>query len=219
MVELRKLGWIVSVAIAGLAISSIAPSMQSKADAESRTRLAWPDNGNSDENDRRRAALPQQAVTFVLQPTTHEAALASLPASAAALFPMSYREIGAMSQTVRVHDLYNVTMLRSKPYGSENGVSYYQVALHFNYDNNWIPRDPGSTSDVVSVDVLYNAQDFDPRSDYEVGINFTGLSTDRTDEATGWFDLYQPDGQLGAHTFYVTRPYKAGWRETPFREY
>ncbi|MFN9007497.1 MAG: hypothetical protein ACK5WH_00010 [Hyphomonadaceae bacterium] len=219
MFEARKLGWIVSAAIVWSVILSVAPSMQSKADAQSRTRLAWPSNGNSGENERRRAQLPQQAVTFVLQPTTHEAALAGLPSSAAALLPASYREIGAMSQTVRVHDLYNVTMLRSKAFGSENGVSYYNYTLYMSYDNSWIPRNPPALTASVTVDVLFNARDFEPRAADEFGINWAHLNTSRTDELTGWAGLYEPDGRLGTYTFYITTPYKAGWGATPFWQY
>lgn len=185
-----------------------------EADGQSGTRLVWPDAGNSPD-DRARAALPQQVVAFNLSPVSHEAARAGLPA--ADRFPPQGNTIAFMSETVRVHDLVDVTLTRS-PNEQQAGIEYYHYCLWVEYSAADIPPpEPGYISSRLMVDIFWNGRDLGNHRDDKVEIETLMLPSNKGDfrqlHCQSGSDI---DGQAPQSvSFYFTRPFSL----FPFRAY
>jgi len=151
-----------------LAVGWVFAAFPMDADAQSRTRLVSPfgnnDSGTVHPQDSFRAALPQQAVTFRLREASDEAARASLPRGERLTGRAD--TIAYISQTVRVHDFYNVTLTRSQ-IQLAGDVEVYTYCLWADYNAAAITV-TASASDILRADVLYNGRDFNHSAPSEV---------------------------------------------------
>ena len=142
-----------------LAVGLVFAAFPMDADAQSRTRLVWPVADNSPDNsadDRARAALPQQAVTFDLRQVDHDVARATLPS--VERWPQAGNTIAYQSQKVRVHGILDVTLTRSPASkdNPSNSYDYYYYCMWIEYDSSSIPEEVNERR--LLMDVLWNEQ-------------------------------------------------------------
>jgi len=145
---------------AALAVGLVFAALPMEADAQSRTRLAWPVAENSPDYsavDRAIAALPQQAVTFDLRQVDHDVARATLPS--VERWPQAGNTIAYKSQKVRVHGILDVTLTRSPASKGNPGNSYdyYWYCMWIEYESSDIPDEVNERA--LFMNVLWVGQE------------------------------------------------------------